>query len=82
MHFDPTVSLGNLVSAVTFLFLAGLAWSDLRWRVRNLEIWRKENMDMWKCHLTDAKERDALLQKMDKTIDHLGTLVASIRGCA
>ena len=69
--FDWTISLGNLLSAVTFLFLAILAWRDLTWRVRNLETWRKE-------HMVDADARDLLLRKLDKVCDHLDFLVKRV----
>ena len=64
MHFDSTVSLGNVISAAAFTILALFAWRDLTWRIRNLEDWRK-------THMIDADARDALLAKMDRIIDHL-----------
>lgn len=56
-HFDNTVTLGNLISGVCFLFLGGMAWADLRWRVSNLETWRKE-------HILDAESRDQLISSI------------------
>lgn len=64
MHFDWTVSLGNLIAALTFTVLAGMAWNDLRWRIQNLEIWRKE-------HQIDSDGRDEIIRKMDKILYHL-----------
>jgi hypothetical protein len=69
--FDWTISLGNLLSAVTFLFLAVLAWRDLTWRVRNLETWRKE-------HMIDSAARDQLLRKLDKVCDQLEFIVKRV----
>ena len=57
MHFDSTISLGNIISAVTFLLLAGIAWTDLRWRVKNLEVWRCE-------HMVDSESRDTLIKSL------------------
>jgi hypothetical protein len=40
MHFDWTISLGNVVTAVTFLAMALLSWRDLNWRMKILEAWK------------------------------------------
>jgi len=64
VHFDNTITLGNLVSAVTFLVLGAAAWADLRWRVSNLEIWRQE-------HQIDADARDNLLLGQKEILDRL-----------
>ncbi len=61
MKFDWTVNLGNLIASVTFLVLAAAAWTDLRWRVQNLETWRKE-------HMIDSDSRDAIISRMDKIL--------------
>ena len=63
-HFDLTVSLGNILSALAFGVMALFAWRDLTWRISNLEIWRKE-------HIRDADERDKLIAKMDRVLDHV-----------
>lgn len=64
MHFDNTINIGNVVSAITFLILAGVAWTDLRWRIRNLESWRKE-------HQAEADKRDATISNVDKILYHI-----------
>lgn len=64
MHFDWTVSFGNIVSCVAFIIMALFWWRDMDWRVRNLEVWRKE-------HMVDEDARDELIRKMDKTLDHV-----------
>lgn len=64
MHFDTSISLGNLLSAIGFLTLALFAWRDMNWRVKNLEVWRKE-------HILDEEARDQLIKKMDRVLDHL-----------
>lgn len=61
MHFDWTISLGNIITAGTFLVFAILAWRDMDWRVKNLEIWRNE-------HMVDADSRDAIIAKFDHLI--------------
>jgi len=67
MHFDWTISFGNLVSAFAFLFLAALAWRDLTWRVKNLETWRKE-------HQIDADSRDKIIERMDQILIRIETM--------
>lgn len=64
MRFDWTISLGNLVTAFTFLTLAITAWRDMNWRMRNLEEWRKE-------HQIDADGRDDIIRRMDKILFHV-----------
>ena len=64
MHFDWTVSFGNLISCFAFIIMAVFAWRDMDWRVRNLELWRRE-------HMIDAQCRDALLRDIGKTLDHV-----------
>jgi hypothetical protein len=49
---------------LTFLTLAAAAWTDLRWRIKNLETWRGE-------HMIDADSRDAIIKKMDRILYHL-----------
>lgn len=61
MHFDWTINLGNLVASVTFIVMAGIAWTDLRWRVKNLETWRSE-------HTIDSDSRDEIIVRMDKIL--------------
>lgn len=64
MRFDWTVNLGNIIAGLTFLACAGAAWTDLRWRITNLETWRKE-------HMVDADSRDEIIKKMDRVLYHL-----------
>lgn len=89
MHFDATVSLGNVLALVALLvtgFTAWRAWKssekagavaqrDLDWRIANLETWRKE-------HMIDSDARDTLMDKQnemmvkfDKVLDRLNFLV-------
>lgn len=49
MRFDPTISLGNLIVGLSFLAAALLAWRDINWRVKNLEMWKE-------AHLHTAEE--------------------------
>jgi len=62
--FDWTITLGNIVSAITFIFAGVIAWRDLTWRIKNLETWRVE-------HMIDADARDELIRKMDHVIELL-----------
>ena len=68
IHFDGTITLGSILSAVCFLFLAAVAWRDLNWRIKNLENWRKE-------HMVDADSRDELVRNSQLMLQHLKTLV-------
>ena len=68
VHFDGTVTLGSILSATCFLFLAAVAWRDLNWRIKNLEIWRKE-------HMIDSDARDALMRNSEMMLQYLKTLV-------
>jgi hypothetical protein len=61
-HFDWTISLGNIIMGGTFLVCALLAWCDLTWRVRNLELWRSE-------HMVDSDARDNLIRKLESLSD-------------
>ena len=40
-YFSGQITLGNIVTAVTFLLAAFAAWRDMGWRVKNLEEWKK-----------------------------------------
>ena len=71
MHFESTVTLGNLITLFTAFFAIWKFWAaqvaykrDLDWRVTNLEVWRKE-------HIVDAESRDNIIRKMDKILYHL-----------
>jgi hypothetical protein len=63
-HFDYTISIGNLITAFAFILCAVLAWRDMNWRVKNLEVWRKE-------HMVDADSRDQIITRMDKILFHV-----------
>ncbi len=78
MHFESTVSIGNLLTFLGLL-LAAYGWwrahessesaklayqRDMDWRVKNLENWRKE-------HMIDADARDELLQAMGGILRHI-----------
>jgi hypothetical protein len=61
IHFDATISLGNVLTATGFALAAIKFWSaqissqrDMNWRVSNLEKWRSE-------HMIDADSRDHLI---------------------
>lgn len=68
LKFDGTITLGNVVATLTFLILAAIAWTDLNWRVKNLEVWRTQ-------HIIDANARDAIIKKMDKMLDRIDLLI-------
>jgi hypothetical protein len=64
IHWDSTITLGNIITFFGALALAVAAWRDMNWRVSNLETWRKE-------HTIDAESRDDIIKKMDKILYHL-----------
>ena len=68
MHLDWTISIGDIIKSTSLFVLAVLAWSNLRWRVNNLEIWRKE-------HMIDSDARDALMRNSEMMLQYLKTLV-------
>jgi len=70
MHFDSTVTLGNLIAAVAFLLAAAATWADVRWRLRNLESWKTE-------HTEESDKRDLLIRKLDLANEHLSTLIGT-----
>jgi len=72
IHFDGTVSLGSLISTLAFLLAAAAAWTDVRWRIKNLERWRTE-------HTEDSNKRDELIRKLDLANEHLTTLITERR---
>ena len=39
-HFSGEISLGNIVTVISFLLAAFAAWRDMGWRVKNLEEWK------------------------------------------
>jgi hypothetical protein len=61
MHFDTTINLGNLIVAGSFIFMAIIAWRDLTWRIKNLEVWRRE-------HMIDSDARDQIISRLDKIV--------------
>ena len=78
MHFESTISFGNILTFIGLMF-AGLAWwkahlsserahiamqRDLEWRIGNLETWRKE-------HMVDSDARDRLLADISRILDHV-----------
>lgn len=40
-HFDLTIDLGNILTILTFLIVAVLAWNNLSWRIKQIEDWRQ-----------------------------------------
>ena len=61
VHFDWTITAGNVIAAVSFIVLSVLAWRDMNWRVKNLETWRRE-------HMIDSASRDIIINRMDKIL--------------
>jgi hypothetical protein len=73
MHFDETVTLGNVLAGVSFSVMALFAWRDLTWRIKNLELWRAE-------HMVDSDARDQLMHKLDSVIELLQFQISLLMG--
>jgi len=67
LRFDGTITLGNIITALTFIFLAIIAWRDMNWRVKNLEDWRK-------THEIDAHARDELIGRVELALTRITTI--------
>jgi len=61
LKFDWTVNVGNLGAAILFLLLAAIAWTDLRWRVRNLETGQK-------VHAVVIEKQANVIERIDKVL--------------
>lgn len=70
LRFENTVSLGQVLSALFFLLGGAAAWTDVRWRIRNLESWKEK-------HVEDSEQRDALIRKLDIANEHFETLIGT-----
>jgi hypothetical protein len=68
IHFSGEITLGSILSSITFVAMTIVAYKDLQWRVRNLEVWRKE-------HMLDADARDNLLKSLSEIAVKLNTLI-------
>lgn len=64
LKFDWTINIGNVAAAAMFLLLAAVAWTDLRWRVKNLEVWQAE-------HKVESKQRDEIIQRIDRLLERV-----------
>lgn len=73
IHFSGEITLGSILSSITFIGMTVVAYRDLQWRVRNLEEWRKE-------HMLDADARDSLLRSLSEIAVKLNTLLEQRRG--
>lgn len=64
MHWNGEITLGNLLTILAFLGAIFAAWTDLNWRVKNLETWRKE-------HIVDSDARDVINKKLTEILSRL-----------
>ena len=64
LHFDWSISLGNIITCFTGIVLIIIGWKDLTWRITNLESWRRE-------HMIDACARDEIIVKLDRIIERM-----------
>lgn len=85
MHFNGDVSIGNLLTLVSLIFVGAAAWraanrskdakqaherAEASYR-RDLE-WRITNLENWrKEHMIDADARDKLLMDMKEILAHV-----------
>jgi hypothetical protein len=72
VHFDWTITLGNVLASGSFAILAVIAWRDLIWRISNLEKWRQE-------HMIDADARDKILESVEKMITKFDVIIEEMK---
>lgn len=63
-HFDPTVTLGNLITVASAIVLIIIGWRDLNWRVKNLEEWRSGHEHMATVALENLSLLRSAVQEM------------------
>lgn len=64
MHFDGTITLGQVLTLLGAVVAVLFFWRDTDWRISNLETWRKE-------HMVDEEARDKLIHAARISLDHL-----------
>lgn len=69
IRFDPSITLGSIVAAASFLLAALFAWKDLNWRVNNLEVWRTS-------HEHTAEQREISINILRDSVTKLTALAA------
>lgn len=70
MRFDPTITVGNILTAFPVLVLAIMGWRDHNWRIKNLEVWKI-------THEHTAEQRDSIILMLR---DNVTTLTAIAKG--
>ena len=71
MHWDPTVSIGNVITMGLALVAIVFAWRDMDWRIKNLEGWRKEAIQ-------DVVARAAMDEKFKAAVDEFKISIAAL----
>lgn len=61
-HISSDISLGNIIAAASFLVAAVVAWRDLNWRIKNIEVWIANHTQ------TSKQTQDSLVYLRDAAI--------------
>jgi len=80
VKFDWTINVGTLISALLFLTTSVIAWTNLRWRVTNLETGEVANREKWKEHMLDSDSRDQIISRIDKLLQKVETIIEERSG--
>lgn len=67
MHFNGDVSLGSILSVISFLVAAIVAWRDLNWRIKNLEEWK----DIHYHSFAEVQANVALLREISSRLEQI-----------
>ena len=80
MHFDTTITMGNVMTALAFLVAAGYIWSGMKHNVKAIEAWIKEHKEESKKSAEERIEMrlgyvklQSLLESHEKWIREIAT---------
>jgi len=76
MHFDPTISIGNVITMTLAAAAIIFAWRDMDWRVKNLEIWRREQLEGIKARVIVDERFQTAVEDFKLAIAQLSVKVA------
>lgn len=74
MKFDPSISLGTLLSAVSFIVAVIIFVYGMKPRIEGLEDQAKKSLEREKEHAELARGRDAAIKELAISVKELATL--------
>ena len=74
MNFDATISLGNVLTGVSFLIAVVIFVYSMRPRIDNLEQAVRRNLEWQKDQEAISRERDEAIRNLAITVKELATL--------